>query len=514
MHAAFTGLDIVVLIAYVAGVTAFGTWLGGRQKGARDYFLAGRSIPWWAICFSIVATETSALTFISIPATAYQTDFWFLQLAIGYLIGRIIIAWLLLPKYFSGELVTAYQLLEYRFGAGTRRFASIIFMVTRAFADSVRVFAASIPITLITGLPYWQSIMLAGVFTLIYTYYGGLRAVIWIDVVQMALYVFGGSVALYVLIQLVPGGWGEIVSTAAASDKLRVVHLEGGFASGRWLLTGLLGGAFLSMASHGVDHLIVQRLLAAPTLRGARKAIVGSGILVLFQFTLFLLVGIGLYAYYQGVAFAVPDEIFPRFIVEGLPPGISGLIVAGILAAMMSTVSSSLNSLASAATHDIYAPLAGVVGDEIKLMRAGRFFTVAWAVVLIGGALLFQFVQPGTPVVVIALGIASFTYGGLLGGFLLAVLSRRADQRDAIIGMGTAIGVMTLLWAAQQFGVMERRVDALWFSLIGSAVTVAVGMASAALRGGGTGSAGDFAPRSAAREQGGVGTAGPARGAQ
>jgi solute:Na+ symporter, SSS family len=482
VHTAFTGLDIVVLIAYVVGVTAAGVWLGGRQRGARDYFLAGRDIPWWAICLSIVATETSALTFISIPATAYQTDYWFLQLAAGYVIGRVVIAWLLLPRYFSGELVTAYELLERRFGAGTRRFASVIFMVTRAFADSVRVFAASIPITLITGLPYWQSIVLAGIVTVIYTYVGGLRAVIWIDVIQMGLYMFGGLAALYVLIQLVPGGWSGITETAAAAGKLQVVHLEGGFASGRWLLTGVIGGTFLSMASHGVDHLIVQRLLAAPSLGGARRAIIGSGLLVFVQFTLFLTVGIGLYAYYNGQTFGVPDEIFPRFIVEGLPAGLSGLIVAGILAAMMSTVSSSLNSLASATTHDIYAPLAGRQGDEAQLMRAGRVFTIVWAVILIGGALLFQFVRPGTPIVVIALQIASFTYGGLLGGFLLAVLVKRADQRDAITGIAVAIAAMAALWAAQQFGVMERRVDGLWFSLIGSVLTVAVGTASATLR--------------------------------
>jgi solute:Na+ symporter, SSS family len=483
MHSAFTQLDVVVLVAYVVGVTGLGLWLGGRQRSARDYFLAGRNVPAWAICFSIVATETSALTFISIPATSYQTDFWFLQLATGYLIGRIVIAWLLLPRYFSGELVTAYQLLELRFGEAARRFASIIFMVTRAFADSVRVFAASIPITLITGLPYWQSIILAGVFTLLYTYVGGLRAVIWIDVVQMMLYVFGGVIAVVVLGQLVPGGWTAITETAVAADRMRVIHLEGGFASGRWLVTGLFGGAFLSMASHGVDHLIVQRLLAAPTLRGARFALVGSGMLVLLQFALFLTVGIGLYAYYQGQAFAVPDEIFPRFIVEGLPPGVSGLIVAGILAAMMSTVSSSLNSLASATTHDLYAPLAARQASDEELMRAGRVFTIIWAVVLIGGALLFQLVRPGTPIVVIALQIASFTYGGLLGGFLLAVLSKRAQQRDVILGMATAIALMTALWAAQQFGVMQRRVDGLWFSLIGASITVATGWLSARLRG-------------------------------
>jgi solute:Na+ symporter, SSS family len=483
MHAAFTTLDIVVLAAYIVGVAALGTWLGGRQRTARDYFLAGRDLPWWAICFSVVATETSALTFISVPATSYGTDFWFLQLALGYLIGRVLVAWLLLPRYFSGELVTAYQLLEQRFGLATRRFASGIFLVTRAFADSVRVFVAAIPITLISGLPYWQSILLAGLATLIYTYYGGLRAVIWVDVVQMGLYIFGGLAALYVLTRLVPGGWSGILETARDADKLRVFRFSGGFASASWIATGIVGGAFLSMASHGVDHLIVQRLLAAGSLHSSRRALIGSGIVVLFQFALFLTIGLGLFAYYEGQTFAVPDEIFPRFIVEGLPPGLSGLIVAGILAAMMSTVSSSLNSLASSTTHDIYAPLRGLRDDDVHLMRVGRSFTIVWAVILIGGALLFQFLRPGTPVVVIALQIASFTYGGLLGGFLLALLSPRAEQRDAIIGIASAIVLMGLLWALQQFGLMERRVDGLWFALIGSLITLLVGTLSARVRG-------------------------------
>jgi solute:Na+ symporter, SSS family len=486
VHEAFTLLDLIVLFLYIAGVTAFGVLLGGRQGGARDYFLGGRSIPWWAICFSVVATETSALTFISVPATAYTGDFWMLQLALGYMAGRIAVAYLLLPRYFSGELVTAYQLLEQRFGAGARRFASCIFLVTRAFADSVRVFAAAIPIALITGLPAWQSIVVAGVFTLIYTWYGGLRAVIWVDVVQMFLYVIGGLIALYVLLRIVPGGWGGFVDAAAAGDKFRIFHTEGGwsgFANPRWILTGLVGGAFLSMASHGVDHMIVQRLLASGSLRGARRALIGSGGLVFAQFTLFLVVGVGLYAHFAAEVFATPDAVFPRFIVESLPAGISGLIVAGILAAMMSTVSSSLNSLAASTTHDLYAPLAGRVGEEAHLMHAGRAFTLLWAVVLVGGAMLFQFVQQGTPVVIIALQIASFTYGGLLGGFFLAVLSRRAQQRDAVVGMATAILAMAALWAAQQFGWMERRVDTLWFAMIGSALTVAVGVLSSRLRG-------------------------------
>jgi SSS family solute:Na+ symporter len=480
---AFKPLDIVVLAAYVLGVTAFGTWLGRRQTSARDYFLAGRGIPWWAISFSVIATETSALTFISVPATAYTSDLWMLQLTVGYLLGRIVIAAVLLPLYFRGELSTAYQLLEQRFGIGARRFASSIFMVTRAFADSVRVFAASIPIALITGWPYWQSILIAGVFTLIYTYHGGLRAVVWVDVVQMFLYLFGGFVALYTILLLLPDGWNSIVAAAAPADKFRILHTEGGFASGRWILTGVIGGAFLSMASHGVDHLIVQRLLAAPSLRHARYALLTSGVVVIGQFALFLVVGVGLYAVYQGRTFATPDEIFPRFIVEALPTGLSGLIVAGILAAMMSTVSSSLNSLASATTHDLYAPLAGRIGDEAHLMKVGKRFTLLWAVILIGGAMLFQLVHQGTPVVVVALQVASFTYGGLLGGFLLALLWPRADQIAVITGMSAAIAVMAALWGAQQFQLIGRVVDGLWFALIGSAITLVVGILSSTLRG-------------------------------
>jgi solute:Na+ symporter, SSS family len=478
-----TTLDLVVLVGYIVGVTAFGTWLGSRQKDARDYFLADRGIPWWAVCFSVVATETSALTFISVPATAYTSDLWMMQLTVGYLIGRIAVASVLLPGYFRGELTTAYALLQKRFGLGARRFASIIFMITRALADGVRVFATAIPIKLIIGLPYWQAILITGVFTLIYTYYGGLSAVVWVDVIQMFIYIFGGLAALYVLLQVVPGGWDGIVAAAEPANKLRIIHTEGGFASGRWLLTGLVGGAFLSMASHGVDHIIVQRLLASPSLRDARKALITSGIIVMGQFALFLVVGVGLFAFFNGRQFATPDEIFPSFIVSELPSGVTGLVLAGILAAAMSTVASSINSLASATTHDIYAPLSHREDDHVHLMKMGKIFTLVWGVILIGVALLFQFAQQGTPVVVIALQIASFTYGGLLGGFLLGVLSKRAEQTDVIIGMATAIVLMAIFWALQQFQHIPRIVDGLWFALIGSAVTYVAGSISAMLRG-------------------------------
>jgi solute:Na+ symporter, SSS family len=478
----FTILDIVVLIAYLGGVIALGSWMGRSQRSARDYFLAGHNVPWWAIMLSVVATETSALTFISVPATAYTGGFWMLQLAAGYMIGRVVVAYVLLPGYFRGELTTAYALLEQRFGQATRRFASAIFMVTRAFADSVRIFAAAIPIALITGWPYWQVILLVGMATLIYTWYGGLKAVVWVDVVQMGLYAVGGVTAIWVLTTLVPGGWSGIVEAGVAADRFRVLHLEGGPSQATWLVTGLIGGAFLTMASHGVDHLTVQRLLAAPDLAGAQKAVIGSGVLVFVQFSLFLVVGAGLFAFYGGRTFTTPDEVFPLFIIESLPAGLGGLLVAGILAAAMSTVSSSINSLAAAATHDIYAPVTGREGDETHLLHAGRAFTLLWAAILIGGAILFRFAQQGTPVVVIALQIASFTFGPLLGGFLLGTLFKRPDQRDAITGVAVAVVLMTTLWVVQTFGIIDRVVDTLWFALIGSAITVMVGTASAALR--------------------------------
>jgi solute:Na+ symporter, SSS family len=473
-----SAIDLAIVLAYVAFVAVLGGMLGRRQKDASDYFLADRAIPWWAACFSVVATETSALTVISVPATAYTGDLWMLQLATGYLIGRIVVAWLLLPRYFAGEIATAYVLLERRFGNGTRRFASLVFLVTRVLADAVRIFATAIPLAVIARIPVWQSIVAIGVFTLLYSYYGGLRAVVWVDVAQMFIYVVGGVAVLWVLMGLLPGGWDGLVREAAAADKLRILHLDDGFGKASWLVTGLVGGAFLTMASHGADHLIVQRLLASPSLRDARRALVGSGIIVLLQFALFLVIGAGLWVFYGGRAFPQPDAVFPTFAVEHLPPGVAGLVVAAILAAAMS---SSLNALAAVSVHDLYVPLTGR-GGEAHLLRVGKRFTLAWGVVMIVVSLAFQLVAAGTPLVVIALQIASFTYGGLLGGFLLGLISKRADGRDALTGMGIAVAAMAALWAAQQFGAMPRVVDTLWFALIGSAITVAVGEASARLR--------------------------------
>jgi solute:Na+ symporter, SSS family len=488
----FTALDIAVLVAYMGGTTALGIWLGRGQKSARDYFVASQAIPWWAILFSVVATETSALTFISIPGLAYLGDFSFLQVVFGYIVGRIVVAYVLLPRYFQGELVTAYALLERRFGLGTRRFASITFMVTRAFGDSVRVFATAIPIALILGPSVPQayvtplSILILGVFTLVYTYEGGMRAVVWTDVLQTGVYLLGGFAALWLIGNGVEGGWSAILSRAGAEGKLRVLDFSTDIGKPHTVWAGIIGGGFLSMASHGADQLIVQRLLASSNLRDARRSLIGSGFAVLGQFALFLFIGAGLWAYYQARPFPKPDEIFPTFIIEVMPPGMTGLVVAAILAAAMSTVSGSLNSLAAATTHDIYMPLTGRKGDDPAVFRAGRLFTLAWAVVLIGGALLYK--NEGTPVVVVALSIASFTYGGLLGAFALGLGWRRAVQRDAITGMVVGISVMTfVVFARQLIAAYPSLADTLgpvsriawpWYVLIGTTITFLTGMLS------------------------------------
>jgi SSS family transporter len=492
MRTNFTVLDFFVLVLYLAGTTALGIWLGRDQKDAKDYFVAGKKIPWWAILFSVVATETSALTFISIPGLAYTTNLGFLQIAFGYLVGRIVVAYTLLPRYYQGELVTAYALLEKRFGLPTRRFASTVFMFTRAFGDSVRVFATAIPIALIIGPVVPQqyvtplSILILGLLTLLYTYHGGMRAVVWTDVVQTAVYVGGGVAALILLGSGVEGGWGAIFDRAGEAGKLKAIDPYFGFDRPQTLFAGVIGGAFLSMASHGADQLIVQRLLASGNLRDARMALIGSGIAVFIQFALFLTIGLGLFAFYEGRAFAVPDSIFPTFVVDVMPSGLTGLVVAAILAASMSTLSGSINSLAAATVHDIWLPLKRGAADEAKTFRAARLFSLMWGAILLTAALLYR--QQGTPVVVVALSIASFTYGALLGGFFLGILWRRAIQRDAILGMGVAIAVMTFIVFARQLlpvlpgmaGVLTpaSKIAWPWYVLIGTSITLLVGIVS------------------------------------
>lgn len=480
------------MVLYLAGTTMLGVWLGRGQQNARDYFVSHHEIPWWAVLFSIVATETSALTFISIPGLAYLGNLGFLQVAFGYLAGRVVVSYVLLPRYFQGELVTAYTLLERRFGVATRRFASLVFMTTRIFGDSVRLFATAIPVALLLGPLVAPdavgplSILLLGACTVVYTYHGGMRAVIWTDVLQIVIYLLGGIAALLILGNAVEGGWSTIIRDAGARGQLQWLDTALVFDRPHTLWAGLLGGGVLSMASHGVDQMIVQRLMVTKSLPDARRALIGSGIAVIAQFALFLVIGVGLYAYYDGAAFPRPDAIFPRFIIDVMPVGLTGLVIAAVLAAAMSTVSSSINSLAAATVHDLYLPITGTSPDSPTLLRTSKRFTLLWAAILVGGALLYR--DEATPVVTIALSVASFTYGGLLGAYLLALFAPRARQRDAILGMAVGISMMSVVVFATPisgaFPVVEpllapiRGIAWPWFVLIGTSLTFATGVLS------------------------------------
>lgn len=497
MTRGINALDVLVIIAYLIGVTLLGIWVGRRQRDAKDYFVAGREIPWWAVMFSVVASETSALTFISIPGLAYIGDLGFLQVAAGYLLGRIVVAYTLLPRYYEGGLVTAYALLEQRFGLATRRFTSIVFMVTRGLADSVRVFATAIPIALILEgvisprLVMPTAVLVLGTLTVIYTYRGGMRAVVWTEILQASIYLIGGLSAVVLIGGMVRGGWGAVFDVAGPGGKLAFIDFYTGFDRPHTIFAGLLGGAFLSMASHGADQLIVQRLLSSRTLRDARAAIIGSGVVVIAQFTLFLLIGTGLWVLYAGRAFPKPDDVFPTFIIQQMPHGLLGLVLAAILAATMSTHSGAINSLAAASTHDIYLPLTGRRADDPRTLRVGKILALIWGIVLTGGALLFPEDQK-LPVVVVALSIASFTYGGLLGGFFLGIFWPRARQRDAIIGMSVGIAVMSVVVFARPLAAAYPsfapvlapvgRIAWPWYVLIGTTITLLTGILSSLLR--------------------------------
>ena len=464
-----TTLDLTVLVLYLGGVTLWGAWLGRGQTGGSDYFLGRRELPWWAVMLSVVATETSTLTFLSIPGVSYLGTLTFLQLTFGYLIGRVVVASLLLPAYYRGDLTTAYGLLQHRFGMGARRFTSGVFMVTRLLADSVRLFATAIPLALVTGWPYALSILAIALITVIYTYAGGIRAVVWVDVVQMVLYLGGGIVALIALQGLVDGGWGSIFAAAGEAGKLTVIDpsTDPGIPYTIW--AGILGGGFLTLGSHGTDQLIVQRLLTCRTVRDGRRALIGSGFAVVLQYALFLLIGLGLWAFYQGRPFDRTDEIFARFIVDELPAGITGLLIAGVFAAAMSSLSSTINSLASATAYDFWAPAAGIE-DDARILRAGKLFTIVWAVLLVGAAIIFIELSEGNTAVEVALAVASLVYGGLVGAFLLGIFSTRADQRSVIFGMGAGILTVTLIWAFARQSIAWP-----WFVPIGTAVTVLLG---------------------------------------
>jgi len=471
------GLDLAVIVAYLAGVTLFGLQFRSKEKTVKDYFLAGNTIPWWAICLSIVAAETSTLTVISVPGLAYDKDFRFLQLVIGYLIGRAAVSFLLIPQYFRGELVTAYQLIERRFGERLRSLTAGLFLITRAAAEGVRVFAVAIVVRvalgrLLTGFSDFgrdlAAIGIVTLLTLIYTFEGGMAAVIWTDVAQLTIYVGGTIVGFFTILHLVPGGWPTISAIAGQAGKFRLFDYSFNPATTYTLWSGVIGGAFLTTASHGTDQLIVQRLLSARSERQSKLALLSSGVAVLFQFSLFLLIGAMLFVFYRlfppAATFTRSDTIFPNFIVSKMPHLVSGLLISAILAAAMSNLSAALNSLSSTTIVDFYARLRPGSTQE-RRVKLSRLTTIGWGVALFGLALL---ARNGGKVLEMGLSIASVAYGSLLGVFLLGALTKRASERGAMVGMLFGFALNIYLW---QF----TRVAFTWYVALGSIATFLVG---------------------------------------
>jgi solute:Na+ symporter, SSS family len=455
-------IDFAIILVYLSGITLFGAHFRRGQHGLRDYFLGGRTAPWWAIACSMVATETSTLTIIGTPAIAFAGNLAFLQLVMGYLVARVVLCVVLVPQYFQGEFYTAYQLLEKRFGARMKSAAAVVFMGTRALAEGVRISAIGKVVSVAFGTGERWSIAIVTALTLIYTFEGGMRAVIWTDVAQLALYLAGSVAAFFLLLHKIPGGWTEVAHAAAASGgKLRVFDFAFSLTKTYTFWSGLIGGTFLTMASHGTDQTMVQRLLAARNERDSKKALLGSGVIVLAQFALFLVLGVMLFVFTLHSSFAVPadtDRIFPEFVVRDMPVGLSGLVLASIFAVAMSNASGSLNSLASSSIMDF-----GKAGDGARGLSRSRTVTLIWGVVL--GML--GLVRWGG-VLEAGLTIASITYGGLLGVFLLGTWNRRANEAGALVGF--AIGIATMV-AVRFFTPLAFT----WYVLAGTGVTFSVG---------------------------------------
>jgi SSS family transporter len=458
---------LTIVVVYLLGVTALGLWFRRGQRDVRDYFLAGRSAPWWALAFSIVATETSTLTIIGTPAISYATNLTFIQLVFGYLVGRVLIVLLFLPGYFRGEMFTAYALIEKRFGTRMRAVAATTFLLTRAVAEGVRISAIALVVSVVLGTSEQLAVVIVIALTIFYTFEGGMKAVIWTDVAQLLLYLTGSAVTLRFLLHSIPGGWNEVRQVAAASgNKLQFVDFSMHLATKYSFWSGLIGGTFLTMASHGTDQTIVQRLLAARSQRDSGKALLVSGGVVLLQFALFLLVGVSLYVFSQHTPLLAPgervDRILPLFLVREMPAGLAGLLFASIIAVAMSNASGSLNSLAASSILD-FSAAAGHREDPAKFLRLSRRVTLVWGLVLMA----FGFVRWG-PLLETGLTVASFPLGSLLGLFLLGTIDRRANSTGALTGMFCGLVAIVAVWKFSS-------VAYTWYVLVGACVTFLVG---------------------------------------
>jgi solute:Na+ symporter, SSS family len=475
----FNAGDWLVIFVYLAGIIGLGLWFGKGQRNTRDYFLGGRNVPWWAIGASIVATETSALTIIGVPAIAFGGSFTFIQMVLGYVIARVLLAIVMVPHYLKGEIYSPYQLLANAFGAGARRTAAGFFLISETLAAGVRVYVACIPLQLMLGLEVLPAIFLFVILSLIYTYVGGVKAVIWTDAVQFGLFVAGGVFTLWYVPTLLEGGWRQVFGEAAAAGKLRWLNTGFSLSLPFNIWMGIIGGTFITLSSHGAEQVIAQRVLACGTVADGRKALVLSAILILPLFLMFLVVGVMLWVYYQHVLPAIPipeprpgikanDFIYPIFMLTAVPHWFKGFLIVALLSAAMSSVSSALTSLASVSTMDFVKPILEQRRSERFYLAFSRFSTVFWAAVLIVVAYLSREV---VLVLNAAFSLRGLTSGALLGGLLLAWMWKKGASGPIVIGMLVSLLFMigiSLNWF------WDTTIDWPWYTLIGTTVTVAI----------------------------------------
>jgi len=447
-------IDYFVIFLFLFGFSVYGILQSRKNQSSRDYFLGDRNLPWPIAMFSVVATETSVLTFISVPGLAYRDNWFFLQLALGYIIGRVLVSLILLPQYFSTGVISIYEVLGNKYGKNIQKIASAVFLVTRLLADGIRFLATAVVVQVVTGWSLPASVLMIGIVTLGYTLSGGIRTIVWIDSIQFVLYLFGGVLTILFCLNHLDQSFASILSSLASEGKLELFNWRGDLIfDSSFFISALIGGALLSLASHGVDYMMVQRVLGTNSLDSAKKAMIGSGIFVFFQFTVFLMAGSLIYVMMDGVEIA-KDREFTSFIVNYLPVGLKGVLLAGVLSAAMSTLSSSINALASSTINDW-------IGGRSSL-KLSRFISLAWAIILIGIALLFD--EGDSAIVIVGLQIASFTYGGLLGLFLLSKLKRNFHQISLITGLLTSLLIVFYL---KQLGIAWT-----WFILLSVLINI------------------------------------------
>ena len=445
-------IDLFIILIFLAGFSIYGIYQSRFNKSSEDYFLGGRNLPWPVAMLSIVATETSVLTFISVPGLAYRDDWFFLQLAIGYIIGRVIVSLFLLPQYFKSGVNSIYEIIGHKFGPEIQKVASGVFLITRVLADGVRFLATAVVVQVITGWSLTLAVLVIGAVTLIYTLSGGIKTVVWVDSIQFILYLFGGVASIFILLNYIDQSLFEAISALSGQGKLDIFNWKGDLLREPYLfISALLGGALLSFSSHGVDYMMVQRVLGTKDLDSAKKAMIGSGIFVFIQFGVFLLAGSLIFVLMGGVELE-RDREFTSFIVNYLPIGLKGVLLAGVLSAAMSTLSSSINSLASSTVTDW-------LGGNQSIQKS-QIISLIWGLILIGIALLFD--ESDSAIVIVGLQIASFTYGGLLGLFLLSKINRKFHPISLVTGL---IASFLIVFYLNQIGIA-------WTWFIGIAVVV------------------------------------------